>query len=154
MTHDLAIIEREDLGDLDKSIYVARHISSAMDILRPLVYSVWKDELWKGRFGSFGEYVESPEGLGRSQGYASKLKTVEEFRLQGGLSEKDLAGIDYESVYLAIKAGGTPEEIVAKAKTLTRAELRAERIDAKDHEHDWITACAECWVKKDATEPF
>lgn len=148
MPHDLAIIDREDLGALEKSIYVARHISSAMEVLRPLVYQVYKDELWKGRFSSFGEYVESPDGLNRSQGYASKLKQVEEFRITNGLSEKEIAGIDYESMYLALKAGGTPQEIISKAKTLTRAELRAERSEHADHEHEWLTACGVCWIKK------
>lgn len=137
-----------ELSDLDKSIFIARHISSAMDVLRPLVYSVWKDELWRGRFSSFGEYVESPNGLGRSQGYASKLKQVEEFRINSGLSEYDIAGIDYESMYLSLKSGGTPEQILDKAKTLTRAQLRQERNAHADHEHDFIEACSICWIKK------
>lgn len=140
-----------NLNDLDKSIYVMRHISSAIDVLRPLVFSVWKDELWRGRFSSFSEYVESPDGLNKSQGYASKLKTVQQFSIDSGT---DVSGVDYESMYLSIKTGGTPEEIISRARSLTRAELRAERIEAKDHEHDWITACSECWIKKDATEPF
>lgn len=138
----------QELNDLDKSIFIARHISSAMDVLRPLVYTVWKDELWKDRFSSFGEYVESPQGLNRSQGYASKLKQVEEFRINSGLSEYDIAGIDYESMYLSLKSGGTPEEILSKAKTLTRAELRQERNEHADHEHEFIEACSICWIKK------
>lgn len=129
---------------LEASIILVRKIDGAVDLLRPLVYEVWEKELWKGRFSSFGEYVESPDGLNKSQGYASKLKTVEQFRLESG---QDVSGIDYEAMYLSIKSGGTPEEIVSKAKTLTRAELRQERNDLNDHTHEWIQICKHCQVR-------
>lgn len=133
-----------ELSVLEKSIFIARHINSAIDVLRPLVYQVWKDELWKEKFSSFGEYVESPEGLNKSQGYASKLKQVEQFRLDSGFSEKEIAGVDYESIYLALKSGGTPEEILAKAKVLTRAELRQEQQETQPHPFEELVICKVC----------
>lgn len=146
MTTNLTI--PSELNVLEKSIYLARHINTAVDYLRPLVYQVWKDELWREKFSSFGEYVESPEGLGKSQGYASKLKKNEQFRLESGFSEKDIAGIDYESLYLAINSGGSPEEIISKAKTLSRAELRAERDEHTPcFPHSPISICADCGMK-------
>lgn len=130
---------------VDASILLVRKIDGAVDLLRPLVYQVWKDELWKGRFSSFGEYIESPDGLNKSQGYASKLKTVEQFRLESG---QDVSGIDYESMYLSIKSGGTPEEIISKARTLTRAELRLERDEHTPcFPHTPLTICKDCGIK-------
>ncbi len=148
---ELTIPVPENLSNdpLNASIWLAGRISGAIEVLRPLVYEVYAQGLWEGRFSSFGEYVESPDGLNRSQGYASKLRQVEQFRLDSGLSEQDIRGIDYESMYLAIKTGGTPEEVVAKAKTLTRAELRASREDTNPCSHEWIEACKNCWRAKD-----
>lgn len=144
---DLTI--KDDLNPLDKSIYIAKYISTAIDVLRPLVYQVWTEKLWEGRFSSFGEYVESPEGLNRSQGYASKLKQVQEhYVIEGGLSEKDISGVDYESLYLALKTAGTPREQLSKAKTLTRSELKAERQDFVPCAHvNQGNCCFDCWMK-------
>lgn len=137
----------DNMAPLEKSIFLARHITHAIDVLRPLVYQVYKNELWKGKFSSFAEYVESPEGLGKSQGYINRLRQVEQFRIDSGFSPEQLQGIDHESVYLALKSGGTPEEIVQKAKTLTRAELRAEREETKDHVHEAINICKTCGIR-------
>lgn len=134
----------QNLDTLDKSIFLARHIGSAMEILRPLVYEVYEKELWRGRFSSFGEYVESSDGLNRSQGYASKLRTVEQFRIDNSLSEQDLQGIDYECAYLAIKSGGTPQEILAKARTLNRTELKQTRAENDHHPFEENPNCKKC----------
>ena len=136
----------ETLNDLDKSIFVARHLGSVMSVLRPLVYSVYKNELWAGRFSSFGEYVESEDGLGMSQGYASKLRQVEErFVIEGGLSPEKLEGIDYERLYAASKLPGTPEEQLEMARTLTRREIRETKNEIEPHEHSAI--CGICRMK-------
>lgn len=138
----------EEVGVLDRSIQIARQINSAIEVLRPLVYEVYEKELWKGRFSSFGEYVESPEGLNRSQGYASKLRTTEQWRLDNSLSEQDLAGIDYECLYLAIKSGGTPEEILSKARTLNRIELKQERAEHDQHPFEENPDCKVCGLSR------
>ncbi len=145
---EIKTIVPDEVDTLDQSIYIARHIRNAIQVLRPLVYRVYTEKLWEGRFSSFAEYVESPNGLNRSQGYASKLRQVEEFRLTSGLSEEEIFGLDHESLYLSIKAGGTPEEIVRNARTLNRQQLRAERSDKEDHEHEWVEACSVCWIRK------
>ena len=138
----------EELSALDQSIYLARHITNAVDILRPLVYKVWKENLWEGRFSSFGEYIESPEGLGKSQGYASKLRNVEEhYVIDGGLSQENIAGIDTESLYLAARLPGTPEEQVAMARTLTRRELKETANDDTPCEHEIVRMCRRCSLR-------
>lgn len=138
----------QELNDLDKSILVARHFGKVMNVFRPLVYSVYKNELWKERFSSFGEYVESAEGLGMSQGYASKLKQVEEhYVIEGGLSPEKLEGIDYERLYAASKLPGTPEEHAAIAKTLTRREIRETQNEAEETPHEHSPICGICRIK-------
>ena len=138
----------EELSALDQSIYLARHITNAVDILRPLVYKVWKENLWEGRFSSFGEYIESPEGLGKSQGYASKLRNVEEhYVIDGGLSQENIAGIDTESLYLAARLPGTPEEQVAMARCLTRRELKETANDDTPCEHEIVRMCRRCSLR-------
>lgn len=131
---------------VEASIILVRKIDGAVDLLRPLVYEVWEKELWRGRFSSFGEYIESPEGLNKSQGYASKLKTVEQFRLESG---QDVSGIDHEVMYLAIKSGGTPEEIIAKAKTLNRTELKQTRAENDSHPFEENPNCKKCGLPRE-----
>ncbi len=124
----------KELSDLDKSIFLARHIGAAMDVLRPLVYRVFAEKLWEGRFGSFGEYVESPEGLNLHQSYGSKLKSVQEhYVIEGGATEEELKGIALESLYLASKTEGTIQEQLARARTLTRDEIKQTRAEYDGH---------------------
>lgn len=65
-----------------------------------------------------------------SESFASKLMTVHRVLvLEGGLSQEKLEGIDQEKLYLAAKLEGTAEEKIAKAKTLTRRELKESNVD-------------------------
>jgi len=65
-----------------------------------------------------------------SESFASKLMSIYKgFVIDGGLSREKLEGIDGEKLYLALKLEGTPEEKIAKAATLTRREIREERVD-------------------------
>ena len=138
----------EGLNDLDKSIYVARHLGQVMDILRPLVYAVYEKELWRQRFSSFGEYVESPEGLGMSQGYASKLKQTHEYYvIENNVDPKLLSGIDNERLYAATKLPGTPEQQVEMARVLSRREIKETRNDAEPHEHEPVLMCGKCHLR-------
>lgn len=143
-----AITVPESLSVLDQSIYLARHINTAVDTLRPLVYQVAKDELWKERFSSFGEYVESPEGLNYNSSGASKLKTIEQFRLDNGFSEKEVNGIAVESLYLSIKAGGEPKLILSRAQTLSRNEIKMERLETEPHPFEANPNCRTCGLAK------
>lgn len=130
----------QELSVLDKSIYLARHINTAVEVLRPLVYQVYQQELWREKFSSFGEYVESPEGLNKSQGYASKLRSVEEhYIVKGNLAPEKLEGIDYECLYLAERLPGTVEEQLSMARTLTRREIKETLNEAEAHVHSGET---------------
>lgn len=65
-----------------------------------------------------------------SEGFASKLMKIHKVLvLDGGISQEQIEGIDQEKLYLATALEGTAEERVAKAKTLTRRELKECRTD-------------------------
>lgn len=102
--------------------------------------------IWEDVCKSFGEYVESE--LGISQSFASKLLSVHShYLVQGGVPKDELAGIDYECLYLAAKTDGSPEEQISKARTLTRRELKEERNDEEPHEHIPVEICKVCSVR-------
>ncbi len=104
---------------------------------------------WKESAASWGEYVESE--LGISPGFASKLDTLyTAWVLNAGLSQDKLAGIDYEKLYLAVPQleNSPAEEVLERARTLTRRELRETRNEEAPHEHEFIEACSICWIKK------
>ena len=138
----------QELSVLDKSIYLAQFGKKVFNVLRPLVYEVYEKELWQGRFSSFNEYVQSTDGLGISPGYASKLRQNEaHYVISGGLSPEKLEGIDNESLYMASKLPGTPEEQVAMAKTLTRQELRETKNEVEPCVHDPVQICGKCHIR-------
>jgi len=86
-----------------------------------------------------------------SEGFASKLMTVfKAFVLEGGVSYERLEGIDSEKLYLAAKLEGTPEEKVAKARTLTRSELKQTRNDEEPvpHEFQRVCYCSVCGLSE------
>lgn len=101
---------------------------------------------WEAHASSWGEFCESE--LNISQSFASKLITVaNHYLIEGGFSPDKIEGIDYECLYLAAKTEGTPEEQVAKARTLTRRELKEERNDDEPHEHEPISICKHCSIR-------
>jgi len=111
------------------------------------LHEVYESKAWEGVASSWSEFVESD--LGISQGFASKLLSVNKhYVLEGGYSHANIANIDVEKLYLAAKSGGTPAEQIEKAKTLNRSELRQEREETKDHEHEYIEICKHCSMRK------
>ena len=118
------------LSDIDKLIYLVRVSDKAENLTREGLYKVHQEGSWQGRFSSWGEFVESPYGLNKSQGWASKHLTIHKhYSLKGGLSSEALEGIATESLYLAASTNGTPEQQVEKARTLSRRALKESRED-------------------------
>lgn len=86
-----------------------------------------------------------------SESFASKLMTVHRVLvLEGGLSQEKLEGIDQEKLYLAAKLEGTAEEKIAKARTLTRSELKQTRNDEEPvpHEFQRVCYCSVCGLSE------
>lgn len=111
------------------------------------LFKVHESKIWESVASSWGEYVESE--LGISQGFASKLLSVNRhYLIEAGLYPEKLEGIDYEKLYLAAKTEGSVEEQLARAKTLTRAELKQEKNEKDPHTPNFVELCTECYVSK------
>lgn len=114
-----------------------------------LLYQIDQTNAWEGHFGSFSEYVEQECQL--SKGYASKLlQSWEYYVVNGGVSPRNLVGVDAEKLYLATKLPkGTPEQRFVKAMEWSRADLRDELAsdEAGDCQHPdekRIVLCTVC----------
>lgn len=136
---------------LDNTIAIFKSVRLSMVHAMINLHEIKTTELWRDRFGSWGEFVESPDGLGISQGFASKLlTTANHYLIEGKVSPEKLEAIDYERLYLARTLPGTVEEQVAKARVLTRTELKQERNDAEPTPHtpEWVEFCKICNVSR------
>lgn len=101
------------------------------------LHAVYEEEAWKEVSPTWGEYLESELGVSQSQ--ASKLLSVNRYYLlEGELNPDEIAGVDYEKLNAARSLPGTVEENLAKAKTLSRRELKDEGVDG-GHVHSGET---------------
>lgn len=101
---------------------------------------------------TFPQFCESELGISQSQ--TSKLLTIADYYLTTFSPEK-IGPVDYEALYLAAKLPGSVEENLAKAKTLKRSELRAEREESAPCKHDFELFCKHCWMPRtNETNPF
>lgn len=110
------------------------------------LFDVRAGNAWETVASSWGEYVE--QELQISQSFASKLLSAyTHFCIEGNIPRAEIADIDHERLYLARKLGGSVEEQIAKARTLSRHELKLELNDDKPHDHDWIEFCSVCHIR-------
>lgn len=139
-------MELTNTGLLEEAkLKFSRFRESVVDAMAVL-YDVQLGKEWEAVASSFGEYVESE--LQISQSFASKLLTTyKHYCIDANLSQDKIKGIDYEKLYLAAKTEGTPEEQLAKARVLTRRELKEERNDEEPHEHIPVNICKVCSVR-------
>jgi len=105
---------------------------------------IQKSDAWKG-FKTFPQFCEDELGIGQSQ--TSKLLTIADYYLDK-YSPEEIGPTDYEALYMATRLPGSVEENLAKAKTLKRSELRAERQETAPCEHDFEFFCKHCWAPK------
>lgn len=141
------VIEEMPQEPVDQAIFLVRVADRAVSATRHLLHRIFAEKLYEGRYSSFGEFVEN--GLGKSQGWASKqLAVYRHFHLEGGIGQ-DALELDTEKLYLASKTEGTPEEQLSRAKTLTRSELKQEKNEAQPHKGDFASICRTCWVEEE-----
>lgn len=139
----------QELSDVDKAIYLVRFADKAVAFTRELLYKIHTEEGWKGKYDSWGEFVE--DGLGKSQGWASKnLQVYKHYVLEGGVG-LDRLQFDTEKLYLASKTGDDVELQLSRAETLKRSDLKKER---KIHAHEpvWVTYCDVCGLSQENHE--
>lgn len=107
----------------------------------PLLWEIMEKNLWEDRYSSFGEYCDACE---ISRSFASRLATVHHhYTIEGGISR--LNDVDPDKLYLAIKLTGSPQEQLAKAASLSRAELKEQTVFEKTgEEHTCSPICRTC----------
>lgn len=109
------------------------------------LYQVQQTEAWKEQNETWGDYVNT---LGLSSTKASKLtSTFEHFVIKGGVSHAKVASIELDRLYLSKNLQGTPAEQIEKALTLTRGELREQRVyeeTGAEHLCVPVTICTIC----------
>lgn len=140
----------EELSDIDRLIYLVRISDRAENLTREGLWKIHEEGSWGERFSSWAEFVESPDGLNKSQSWASKhLAIHKHYTLTAGLSPEKLEGAATESLYLAKELPGTPEEQLAMARTLSRRELKETLGDGTNHAHEpeTITWCKTCHIR-------
>lgn len=114
-----------------------------------LLYQIDESKAWEEHYSSLSEYVEQECQI--SRGFASKLLTLWRFYvIERGVAQKNLHGIDYEKLYMAIKlpqASGPSENLLTIAREWNREDIRAElsTTDGKECEHGkTIRLCTNC----------
>jgi hypothetical protein len=125
---------------LDETINIFRGLRRDMVKAMVNLHAIKESGEWSERFDTWGEFVESSEGLGFNQSSVSKLLSVNRaYLIDGGLDENDLVGVDYEKLYAARDLPGTPEQRLSMAKTLNRKELKETKNEAEGHVHSGDT---------------
>ena len=141
------IIIPAGISDLDASIFLTRLKDKATGLSREYICKVRDSGSWSERFSSWTEYVESPDGLGKSKGYVSRLTQVHD-HFFGKVSHEKLEKIDNDCLYYSMRLNGTPEKQLASAELLTRRQIQDELAStpAGDCQHDCehITICSRC----------
>ncbi len=108
---------------LDNAAVCFRSARSSLMEGAKFLHEIAKDELWRGSYSSFAEYLELECQI--SQGFASKLiKVYQSYVVEGGLSLRKLEGVDYERLYMAIPLKMPADDRVEQAMQLSRSDLR------------------------------
>jgi hypothetical protein len=118
------------------------HVARNLHIIR-------ESNEWQGHASSWSEFCESILEIPQSQ--ASKLLGIHQhYIIDGGKDIEDLIGLDYEKAYSARKLPGTVDEQLAKARTLSRTELKHEANDAEviPHAFEEVCYCRVCGLSK------
>lgn len=130
---------------IDQTLKLFKDLRGSVIEAAAALHEVKKSGAWEKDYGSWGDFVDE---CGVSQGFASKLLQVYEFYAIGAkVSQRKLAEVDSERLYLAMKLPqGTAEERLVKASLLSREELRQQRVyeDTGEECHHNVIICAKC----------
>jgi hypothetical protein len=119
--------------------------SARMNIVHgaALLYEIKKKNLWKGRYDSFGEFVE--DGCKIGQAMASKLVSVySHYIIEGHKAQEDIIEIDHEKLYMLIKSPNPVDEKILEARKYSRIEIRRKVAIIKPHVPDYVAFCRIC----------
>jgi len=141
----------KDLSKVEALIWLAKIGKRADGLARPLLYEINQNESYKEKgFDSFDQFVESPDGLDRSRGWASQQLTIHKvFTLDGGIPPEQVETIGMNRLYKAARLKDkTPEEKFAVASTWSLSDFKEDRKDeCPGHEYELF--CKHCWKRKE-----
>lgn len=113
---------------LRETIDLVKQIETRFIELASRLYKIKEQELWKEGYGSFHEFVLTAK---INPGHASILTSIYKmYVIEHGISEDHLLGAGYSNLYEAIpliEKDGV-ENALIKAKTLTRQELKQQKV--------------------------
>jgi hypothetical protein len=142
------IIVPKGLNEVDAAIFLVKVSDKATAMTREILFKIHEEKLYEGRFSSWDDFVESPDGLDKSRGWASKNLQVHKWALANGFRRENLEGVDTERLYLASRMEGPALKALAKAQTLSRQDLKEELREADPcTEHVLVTICTKCQVR-------
>jgi len=101
-------------------------------------------DVWK-EYDKFPKYCE--EQLEIQQSQVSKLLTIAEYYLDK-FSVEEIGSVDYEKLYQSALLPGSVEVNLAKAKTLSRVELKQEKAEYQPHPYEEVAYCKVCKLSK------
>lgn len=132
---------------LRETVDLVRQIETRFLELAAKLYRVRYEELWNYNYSSYEEFLETAR---ISPSVASVLvKVHQHYVINGHVDNDKLVGVGYSNLYEAIPllAHQDVETVIAKAKLLTRAEIKEE---VREEQHgecqhlEHIKICASC----------
>lgn len=108
------------------------------------LHHIQKSGEWQG-YDTFPKFCEGEMDIRQST--TSKLLAIANYFLREYTPEQ-IGDCDYERLYQATMLPGTVDENLAKAKTLTRTELRQELNESEVHTGEFIEVCKHCYVSR------
>lgn len=108
------------------------------------LHQIQKSGEWEG-YDSFPKFCEAELDIRQSQ--TSKLLAIASYFL-GEYTPDQIGPVAYENLYMATMLPGSKEENLAKARTLTRTELKQEINESEPHTGEYIEVCKHCYVTR------
>jgi len=120
---------------LRETIDLVRQIETRFIELGARLYKIKTERLWSATYDNYAEFLEASK---INPAHASMMAAIyEHYVVEGGMDIKKLGGIGYTNLYEAIpliESEGL-KTAVAKATTLTRAEIKDEVREEKHGVH-------------------
>ncbi len=140
-----------EINEIEVSLsFLIKEVESNFFQIAEILYGVRSSASWQSKFATWEDFLDE---VRLSKSTASMLlKVYKHFVIDGGRKTEQLIGAGYSNLYEAIPLlkEEDVDTVIAKAKTLTRSELKAEVKEEKYGAHDceigkerWAI-CKEC----------
>lgn len=131
---------------LRETIDLVKSIETRFLELAARLYRIKENALWNNSYDSYTDFLDAAH---INPGHASILTKIHQYYvIDGKKSQKQLAGIGYSNLYESIpliEREGV-DTALAKASTLTRAEIKDEVREQKHGEHEHVAKDNNLWA--------